>query len=214
MRLNTKVVPIDELKDAAYNPRQRLTRGRKKYEQLAGSIEEFGYVEPIVWNEQTGNVVGGHQRLNVLRERAEVEVEVVVVDLDGDQEKLLNLALNKIVGEWDRVKLAAVVADLAASPDSDVDISITGFDGSELDRLVAEAEVDEPEIPFTLSLLEEHQYVVLTFDNTADWEAAKATLGIGPVKALDSRKGYERRGTGRVIRGAPVIARLNAVESG
>jgi ParB-like chromosome segregation protein Spo0J len=62
-----------------------------------------------VWNERTGNLIGGHQRLKVLKERGDGEVEVSVVDLDKTKEKALNLALNKISGDWDYPKLKDVL---------------------------------------------------------------------------------------------------------
>lgn len=57
---------------------------------LRRSIESFGYVEPIVWNERTDNMVGSHQRYKILRARGETEVIVSVVDLDDQQERLLD----------------------------------------------------------------------------------------------------------------------------
>ena len=121
------------LNPAAYNPRRDLKPGDKDYEKLKRSIEEFGCVEPVVWNEATGNVVGGHQRLKVLLDMGETEIDCVVVNLGPDQEKALNLALNRIQGGWDETKLAEVMADLDASA---FDVSLTGFDAEEVDALM------------------------------------------------------------------------------
>lgn len=121
------------LNPAAYNPRRDLKPGDKDYEKLKRSIEEFGFVEPVVWNEATGNVVGGHQRLKVLLDMGETEIDCVVVDLGPEQEKALNLALNRIQGGWDETKLAEVMADLDASA---FDVSLTGFDAEEVDALM------------------------------------------------------------------------------
>ncbi|GIP54273.1 MULTISPECIES: hypothetical protein [Paenibacillus] len=57
--MNIKIIPIDQINAAAYNPRVYLQSGDKEYEKLKHSILSFGYVEPIVWNERTGNMVGG-----------------------------------------------------------------------------------------------------------------------------------------------------------
>ncbi|MDP3057908.1 MAG: ParB N-terminal domain-containing protein, partial [bacterium] len=70
------------LNPAVYNPRKDLKPGDKEYEKLKRSIEEFGYVEPIIWNRQTDNVVGGHQRLKILLELGYTEIDCVVIDLD------------------------------------------------------------------------------------------------------------------------------------
>ena len=121
------------LNPAAYNPRRDLKPGDKDYEKLKRSIEEFGFVEPVVWNGATGNVVGGHQRLKVLLDMGETEIDCVVVNLGPEQEKALNLALNRIQGGWDETKLAEVMADLDASA---FDVSLTGFDAEEVDALM------------------------------------------------------------------------------
>ena len=110
--MDIRKIPIDKLNPAPYNPRQDLQPGDPAYEKLSRSINEFGCVEPIVWNERTGNVVGGHQRLKVLRESGLSEVEASVVDLDPDREKALNLALNKITGSWDDTRLAELLREL------------------------------------------------------------------------------------------------------
>lgn len=94
-------VSADRLNPAAYNPRRDLKPGDRDYEKLKRSIEEFGFVEPVVWNERTGFVVGGHQRLKVLLDMGETEIDCVVVDLEPDREKAPNLALNRIQGDWD-----------------------------------------------------------------------------------------------------------------
>jgi hypothetical protein len=64
--LNIQKIRAELLNPAAYNPRKDLKPGDKEYEKLRRSIEEFGYVEPVIWNKTTGNIVGGHQRLKVL----------------------------------------------------------------------------------------------------------------------------------------------------
>ena len=125
-------VSADRLNPAAYNPRRDLKPGDKDYEKLKRSIEEFGFVEPVVWNGATGNVVGGHQRLKVLLDMGETEIDCVVVDLEPEKEKALNLALNRIQGDWDEAKLAKVIAELDASA---FDVSFTGFDAEEIDAL-------------------------------------------------------------------------------
>lgn len=86
-------VKIDQINPAAYNPRLDLKPGDPDYDKLKKSIETFGYVEPLVWNSRTGNLVGGHQRFKILIEQGAKEVEVSVVDFDAKEEKVLNLAL-------------------------------------------------------------------------------------------------------------------------
>ena len=122
----------ENLLPADYNPRKDLKPGDEEYEKLKRSIEQFGYVEPVIWNRTTGRVVGGHQRLKVLIDMGINEVDCVVVEMDENKEKALNVALNKISGEWDKDKLALLISDLQAE---DFDVSLTGFDAAEIDDL-------------------------------------------------------------------------------
>ena len=133
--MDIQKIPIAQLNPAAYNPRRELKPGDKEYEKLKRSISEFGFVEPIVWNKRSGSIVERHQRFSVMKDLGETEIDCVVVDLDDKREKALNLALNKIQGDWDEDKLAAVMADLDAS---DFDVSFTGFDASEVDTDISE----------------------------------------------------------------------------
>lgn len=126
--------PIAELTPADYNPRKDLKPGDAEYEKLKASIEQFGYVEPAIFNERTGRIVGGHQRLKVMADLGIDTADVVIVDLDETKEKALNIALNKISGEWDEPKLALLIADLQAS---DFDVALTGFDLEEIEQLLS-----------------------------------------------------------------------------
>lgn len=95
-------IEIGKLKAAEYNPRKDLKPGDPEFEKLKRSIEEFGYVEPVIVNKRTGyRIVGGHQRYKVLKQLGYTEVDCVIVDLDEQKEKALNIALNKISGSWD-----------------------------------------------------------------------------------------------------------------
>lgn len=81
-------MPIEQLNAAVYNPRICLQPGDPEYEKLRRSLDEFGYVDPIVWNEQTGNMVGGHQRYKVLV----YEQDRISSQLEPGAGRLLNLA--------------------------------------------------------------------------------------------------------------------------
>ena len=140
--MRIREVNINQLNPSPYNPRVDLQPGDQAYRKLEASIRAFDYVEPIVWNERTGNVVSGHQRLKVLREMGVTRVGVSVVDLDEASEKAMNVALNKISGEWDIPKLQDV---LSAISRSGIDEGLTGFDVEELESLICDDEpVQEP----------------------------------------------------------------------
>ncbi|MCD2347201.1 site-specific DNA-methyltransferase [Clostridium guangxiense] len=125
-------IAVEKLNPAKYNPRKDLKPGNPEYEKLKRSIETFGYVEPVIWNKKTGNIVGGHQRFKVLKHEGAKEIECVVIDIDTDEEKALNIALNKVSGEWDMPKLADILDELDKSM---FDISLTGFDAAEIEDL-------------------------------------------------------------------------------
>jgi len=141
--LNMRKIPTSELNPAKYNPRKDLQPGEPEYEKLLRSVEEFGYVEPIIWNERTGNIVGGHQRFKVLSQIGYTEIDCVVVNLDEQREKALNVALNKISGDWDLPKLADLMHDLE---DSGFSWEITGFEHEEIDKLYQKMQKERGEI--------------------------------------------------------------------
>lgn len=125
-------IEVSKLNAAPYNPRVELMPGMPEWEKLKHSIEQFGNVEPIVWNKRTGNVVGGHQRLKVLVDMGHTAVPCSIVDLDEAEEKLLNIALNKIKGQWDYDKLEAILKDF----DFEV-ATASGFSAEEIAILLA-----------------------------------------------------------------------------
>ena len=153
--MNIQTLKLSELNPAKYNPRKELRPGDAEFEKLKRSIESFGYVELIVVNEATGfTVISGHQRLSVLKALGYESVECVVVSLDAVHEKALNIAMNKISGEWDTKKLEGLLSDLKAE---DFDVTLTGFDTSEIGLMlgvddeivqdvVPEVNADEPTI--------------------------------------------------------------------
>ena len=131
--MNLQRISVDRLKPAKYNPRKDLKPGDPAYEKIRRSLHEFGYVDPVIWNEVTGNIVGGHQRYKVLTAEGATEIDCVVVHIENPQEeKALNIALNKAVGEWEPVALADLLNDLKLSG---YDVDATGFDAAEIDDL-------------------------------------------------------------------------------
>lgn len=118
-------VSIDKMNPAPYNPRIDLKPTDPEYQHIKNSVERFGYLEPIVWNERTGNIVSGHQRFKIIVEQGATEIDVCCVDFDEEREKACNLAMNKAVGLWDNAKLDELLAELSVS---DWDMSDYGFD--------------------------------------------------------------------------------------
>lgn len=151
--MNIQKIDINELNPATYNPRKDLRPEDEEYQKIKRSIEEFGYVTPIIVNSDM-TVIGGHQRLKVLKELGYIEIDCVVVDLDKTKEKALNIALNKISGEWDNDKLEELLAELNSL---DFDLEITGFSNDEINELLkdtVEAEEDNFDVDKALEEIE------------------------------------------------------------
>ena len=131
--LTIKKMKIADLNPAKYNPRKELKPGDKEFEKLKNSIEHFGYVELIVVNTANHNtVISGHQRLNVLKYLNVDEIECVTVEMNETEEKALNIAMNKVSGEWNEQLLADLIVDLQSV---DFNVDLTGFEAPELEQL-------------------------------------------------------------------------------
>ncbi|HBC8565915.1 site-specific DNA-methyltransferase [Enterococcus faecalis] len=122
---------LSELHPAEYNPRVELKSGMEEYEKLKQSILEFGFVDPPIFNKRTGNLVGGHQRVSVAKDLGIGEIEVSIVDLPIEKEKALNIALNKISGQWDEDKLALLLNELDEN-----ELNISGFTDKEIQEVI------------------------------------------------------------------------------
>lgn len=131
--MEIKELPLKDLKPAVYNPRKKLKKGDKEYEKIKQSLLKFGYVDPIIVNEDL-TVIGGHQRLTVLKDLDYETAKCVIVDLPKEDEKALNIALNKITGQWDEALLADLLLDLQ---ESDFNLDLTGFEPPEIDDILS-----------------------------------------------------------------------------
>jgi ParB-like chromosome segregation protein Spo0J len=137
MHFTCHTMPVAEIIPAADNPRTLSAAAARK---LRASITRFGLVEPLVWNQRTGRLVGGHQRLEIARSLGMTEVPVSVVDLDPAAEKALNVVLNnhEAQGRYDPAKLAVILHEL----DDLGTLADTGFDPSMLANLSLESVPD------------------------------------------------------------------------
>ena len=132
-------IEIDKLNPAKYNPRKDLQPGDLEYIKIKKSISEFGLVDPIVVNKDL-TVIGGHQRLKIIKKAGFEKVPCSMVDLSKTKEKALNIALNKISGEWDYPLLKDILVELDTG---DLDMEILGFDDKELEDLMTQFYVPE-----------------------------------------------------------------------
>jgi DNA modification methylase len=136
--LTIEDVAIDDLLPDPANPR-RISDDQ--LEALTRSLQEFGFVQPVLARRETGTVIGGHQRLTAARRLGYKTVPVLWLDLSQEQARLLNLALNKISGTWDQELLGRLLTDL--KPIEDLDLSFSGFSEDELGKLLKSLDVRE-----------------------------------------------------------------------
>ncbi len=139
--MQTEIMKLEDIIPADYNPRIELKAGDTEYDALTNSISRFGLVEPLIVNKRNNVLIGGHQRLNVLKQMGVEETEVIVVDLPEEKEKQLNVSLNKIEGEWDMYKLEEVLKDIDVD-----DIIYTGFSEEEIGNIIGinnEEQIDD-----------------------------------------------------------------------
>lgn len=151
-------IRLQDIKPAEYNPRVMEVT---EFDKLTRSIREFGLTDPLIINLKNNRIIGGHQRYDVLvseNERTGEYDELVLLrrgDIgwvftennltvkDENHEKALNIALNKISGDWDYPKLNNILDEMVL--DGDFDISLTGFDNLDLNMLGEEG-LDELDI--------------------------------------------------------------------
>ncbi len=164
--MTPSTLPVAELKAkaAAYNPRKISDHD---LEALRRSLRFFGAVEPIVVNTRTDRIVGGHQRVRAAELEGLAELPVVFVDLDEPSERQLNVALNRIHGEWDREKLEAVVRELEKAG---ADLELTGFTERELGELLGTAGQGGADVGETDSTYQNQFGVIVVCSNEAEQE--------------------------------------------
>lgn len=173
LKLGIRHLPLERLKPTPANPRHMPAA---ELEKLKRSIAEFGFVEPVVVRKQDNAVIGGHQRLEAAKALGLEKVPVVYVDVTEAQAKALNLALNRIQGEWDLPKLGALLEELRDLPD--LDETLSGFDAPEMDDLLAELERQQLPAPYEDSFPEAAETL------QAQREAAPTRVGTGETWQL------------------------------
>jgi DNA modification methylase len=136
--MRVEEVSIDELRPDAANPRKISDA---ELESLTRSLREWGFVQPVLARREDSTVVGGHQRLVAARRLGLKTVPVIFLDITKEQARLLNVALNRINGDWDNELLARMLADL--KPIDGIDLTLSGFAEDELDKLMKSLDVRE-----------------------------------------------------------------------
>ena len=198
-----------ELRDIKYDKKNYRKHSDKNKALIRKSIEETGFGRSVVIDSEN-ELIAGNGVVSQLPKDTKIKVvetdgsELVVVkriDLKTEDKKRKELARNDNATsdkvEWDNDTL---VADFSLD-----ELEKWGIEIPTKEEVETE---EEPDVDFSEELLEEHNYVVLYFDNSVDWLQAESIFGLKTVKALDSKKGYKKQGVGRVIRGVDAIERI------
>lgn len=164
--MDIRKLKLKEIKLVNYNPRKRLEKTDEAYKRIKASIEEFGYVDPIIVNIRNMHLVGGEQRYGVLSDLNYEEADCVCIDLDDKQEKRLNLALNKVSGYWDNTKLEELFNELNLSEE---ELLATGFSSAEIENLKTDFISDLLEDDFSTVNRELDKFAV-TFNIPKEYE--------------------------------------------
>lgn len=200
--MDIKEIKLTELKPYENNPRNN----EEAVEPVMNSIKEFGFKVPIVID-KNNVIIAGHTRYKAAKKLDLQEVPCIIADdLTEEQIKAFRLADNKVseFAKWNKGLLADELLDIK------LDMNLFGFE-----KMFEEEEEEEPEVEFTESLEEEHNYIVLYFDNDIDWLQAETLFDIKQVKEYSTRKDgaikKEKKGIGRVLNGAKALSKLTEV---
>lgn len=204
-------IKIAELKEYDKNSR---THNKKQVEQICESIKEFGFTNPVLVDEDN-ILIAGHGRVAAAKKLKLKEVPAIRLSgLTEAQKKALRIADNRLAlnAGWDEALLREEIIDLQQD---DYNLSLLGFTDAELDSFLKdEEEEDEPEVEFAEVLGEQHNYVVLYFDNEVDWLQAESLFDIKPVKCGSTRRDkkidgkMQRIGIGRVLKGSEALTKI------
>jgi hypothetical protein len=204
--LKIEYVDINELKEYSNNAKLHPD---EQIEQIKQSIKDFGMNDPLAID-KNNVIIEGHGRLIACRQLGIEQVPVIRLnELTEEQRKAYTLVHNKLTmnSDFDIDVLQDELSNII-----DFDMESYGFEFLDDDEEVEE--VIEPEVQFTEVLGEEHNYIVLYFDNDVDWLQICSLLDISEKKNLSTRKdGYvshamERKSVGRVFKGNDVLERL------
>lgn len=203
-----KMVEVGKLKP---NPENPNTHPEKQIDLLAEMIKAHGWRTPVTVSNRSGFIVRGHGRYYAALALAEKKVPVDYQDYDSDEQEWADLLADNKIAELADKDEDLLTKLLSKIDDSDLEIELTGYTQTELDRMVEKqnrTEGEKPEVEFSEELHESSNYVVLYFDNDIDWLQALTLFDLKTVKALDSKPGYQKMGIGRVLNGAEALNKI------
>lgn len=194
------------------NPKNWRTHGKDQQEAIDDVLNQVGWVQSVIINRRTGLLVDGHLRVELAKRKKEPTIPVVYVDLSEEEEALILAALDPIGGlaGIDQDRLEEILQEAIGFAEGDGINNLLQNLANEIEDEKEEGEKEKPEVMFTEELMEEHNYVVLFFDNSVDWLQMKSILELPTVKALHAREGYMCAGTARVVKGTDALKKIMA----
>ena len=195
-------IPIDSVSPFPGNPRQGDVGS------IAESLRRFGQQKPIVVQASSRYIVAGNHLWHAAKALSWGEIAANVEDMDDRTAEAYLIADNRTseLGSYDEDALGEMLRKIAREGN----LKGTGYDGDDVDDFLRRLDAENAgrivgEIAFAAELLVSHNYVVLYFDNELDWNAARTKLQIETVRAPDATETYDRRGVGRILRGADIL---------
>jgi len=197
--MKVKQINIDKIIPYHNNPRKN-----QAIDKVASSINEYGFQQPIVVD-QNMVVIVGHTRLLASKKLKLKKVPIAIADLTKSQAKAYRLADNRTNEDssWDEELLKGELLDLEGLLNS------TGFEDSELEKLLDDPEPeDDAEVVFSEEIGETNNYIVLVFKNDIDWLSAQTHFNLETVTSKRQNGKAWSKGIGRVLDGAKYITEL------
>ena len=188
-----------QIKAAGYNPR---TIERANKQLLWSNLQKRGLLDTLVWNELTGNLVGGHRRLEKLDDHhykrhnnLEYLLDVAVVQLSDQEEKEQNIFFNNpnAQGDWDRDLMIGLIPDIdvkaAGLTDADlnaigIEIDLEGFENEDVESVISNFE-DMKEQTRKQKQIEREAN-----PDKKDWKAIKQDIKKSHESNNDERENY------------------------
>jgi ParB-like chromosome segregation protein Spo0J len=178
-----EIVPIDSVFPYSENPREI---DDNQFKKLKKSIETYGFIDPLIVNrrnhadfvdDKQPTIMGGNMRQRAAKQLGMTKVPVVYIDVDRNEEKVINIALNRIGGKWDVAKLEKMIYDLS-DKDLELDLEATGLEDWELKLYNPAEDMDSEEIEKIVGSDEKPTYILkVVFSNSEEFEKASRLLG-------------------------------------
>ena len=200
--MQVKDVDINKIIPYHNNPRKN-----QAVNKVASSISEYGFQQPIVVDKNMVVIVG-HTRLLASKKLGLKKVPIAIANLSKSQAKAYRIADNRTNEDstWDMDLLKGELSDLNGLLDN------IGFDESELDKMLDKnSQEEDPEIIFTEEVGEQHNYVILYFENDLDWISAQTHFNLKTVHSKRSTGKPWAKGIGRVVNGGKYLTNLNKI---